>query len=340
MEVKAVRKGQIESVQFLRFIALLFVFYTHITYSHIVFATCGVSFFVVLSGFLYGYKEDKKEVGILAGTWSLFKNKLSKFYLLHLVTLILSVPFERAVPSMGAVVKNMLLLQCFSDKDYFLLNGVSWFLSLMLVLALVTIPLKRLIQNLSKNGEKQRVLVLLFACLVVCNFAFCYIVNSSGVNIQYWLYVCLIVRIMEYTCGMIVGYLFVQKPHSLSVAGATVLEMASILIVGILVMIPNMPQYIHRNFIWVIPTCFILYVFSMEEGWISRCFKNKYLKHFGLITFEIFMTHQVILRFCEQRQLFAGISFWGQFFIKLILCILFAEVVSYVLKKVSLKVEL
>lgn len=58
-------KKKIKTLQAFRAIAVLFIFYTHITASNIIYATCAVSFFVVLSGFLYGIKQQEEKQYLL-----------------------------------------------------------------------------------------------------------------------------------------------------------------------------------------------------------------------------------------------------------------------------------
>lgn len=331
-------KKTINSLQFLRFIAILFVFYTHITSANIIYATCGVSFFVILSGFLYGYKKYDNKTNIITGTVSLLKKKISKFYLLHLVTLILSISLEPIVTSTSIVIKNLLLLQCYSKTHYFAFNGVSWFLSLMIILAIITIPLKAIIVKLDKIGKKNITLIFTFILLIVVNFVYCYKLNRMNVNLQYWLYVCPIPRILEYTCGMIIGYLVAKNILHISNLLGTILEITSLGIVALILMIPNIPQYIHRNFIWVIPMCLVLVIFSLEKGYISKLFSNKYLMQLGNISFEFFMTHQVILRYVDKYKLLDNIPFVGKFVIELITSVLVAQLVSYCLKRIKIDI--
>ena len=325
----------IKGLQSLRFIAVLFVFYTHITSDHIIYATCGVSFFVILSGFLYGYKtvENKKT---LKETISLVKSRILKFYPLYLITLILCIPLETRIPSVRTVIQNLLLLQCYSTTHYFIFNGVSWFLSMMMTLSILTYPLKRVITKIRKSS----ILIGIFFILVIANFIYCYCLNKMQVNLQYWLYVCQIVRILEYTCGMIIGYLIKKKSYNISKMTATILEIFSIGIIIVILMIPNIPQYIHRNFIWIIPMCLLISVVSIERGVLSKILQFKWLVYLGNISFEFFMTHQIILRYVEKYQILAGMNFVLKFVVELIACILLAQIVSYYLKSVKIDIEL
>lgn len=325
----------IKSLQSLRFIAVLFVFYTHITSDHIIYATCGVSFFVILSGFLYGYKsvEDKKT---RRETITLLKKRILRFYPLYLITLILCIPLETKIPSVRTVIQNLLLLQCYSTTHYFIFNGVSWFLSMMMTLSILTYPLKRIIMKIKKNS----ILIGVFCILIVVNFIYCYCLNKMQVNLQYWLYVCPIVRILEYTCGMIIGYVMKKKSYTISKTVATLLEIISMVIIIGILMIPNIPQYIHRNFIWTIPMCLLIYIISMEKGILSKALQFSMLVNLGNISFEFFITHQIVLRYADKYQILTGMPFVVKFIIELIVCILLAKIVSYCLKKIKIDIIL
>ena len=92
-------KGTIQSIQGLRGYASLCIFISHCNYlMNEKGENCfrwlggfGVSVFIMISGYLlmYRYFDDH-----MPKSFSLLKNCLKKFYLLHIITLIAAVPFN------------------------------------------------------------------------------------------------------------------------------------------------------------------------------------------------------------------------------------------------------
>ena len=86
--------------------------------------------------------------------------------------------------------------------------------------------------------------------------------------------------------------------------------------------------------------CLLISVTSIERGVLSKILHSKWLVHLGNISFEFFMTHQIILRYVEKYQILAGMNFVLKFVVELIACILLAQIVSYCLKSVKIDIEL
>ncbi len=86
--------------------------------------------------------------------------------------------------------------------------------------------------------------------------------------------------------------------------------------------------------------CLLISVTSIERGVLSKILNSKWLVHLGNISFEFFMTHQIILRYVEKYQILAGMNFVLKFVVELIACILLAQIVSYCLKSVKIDIEL
>lgn len=322
----------INSLQSLRFIAILMIFYTHIISDNIIYATCGISFFVILSGFVYGYKDNEKDIKVIPETKKLLKKRVLQFYPLHIITLIMSISLESQIPPLSVVMQNLLLLQCYFTTNYFCFNGTSWFLSLCMTLTIFTYPFKKAIRKIKENSN----LILLFLVFVIVNLIYCYQIYKMNVDLQYWLYICPIVGILEYVCGMIVGNLMYRNNFKISKIMATILEIISIWIIIIILLIQDIPEYIYRNFIWVIPMSLTIAIFSMEKGYISKIFNIKWLVNLGNLSFAIFMTHQIILRYIDKYSLMENIALPEKFLIELIICIIVAKIVSNILNCIKI----
>lgn len=152
----AAEHAKLQSLQGLRGIAILSIAISHCqllcladggnAVSH--WGGLGVELFILLSGFLscYWHFDERQPAFSLRGSWLRVKQKLGKYYPLHLVTLFFALPFAYKallagkVSAWGTLVLNAALLQTWVPKTsvYFSYNGVAWFLSLMVFLVIVT----------------------------------------------------------------------------------------------------------------------------------------------------------------------------------------------------------
>jgi len=89
-------------LQFLRFIAFLFIFLLHSDYWHMKFmpgangGICAVSFFFILSGFVTGYSGYNKDVKIgIKEIFSELWKKIKKFYPLYFCMVIITIAFSK-----------------------------------------------------------------------------------------------------------------------------------------------------------------------------------------------------------------------------------------------------
>ena len=139
---------KLKSIQILRGIGCLIVFYSHTSFFLPKFFGLGhaaVSIFIILSGFLIGFNGNMPPNGI-----EYAYNKMKKLWPLHCIMLIVSIPLlflETAlIVNLKTIVKlfakgviNLCLLQSWIGKSsiYFSYNGVAWFLSTMMFLYLV-----------------------------------------------------------------------------------------------------------------------------------------------------------------------------------------------------------
>ena len=140
------RTKKISSFQGLRGVAQMLIIIshcnvvTHINCENIFkyFGCLGVTLFIVLSGFLEMKSLETSNEPYLYR----FKRKISKFYWLHILTLMMAIPLTIKGLLSGEVTKwllkficNIALLQSWfpSSGVYFSFNAVSWCLSTMVV---------------------------------------------------------------------------------------------------------------------------------------------------------------------------------------------------------------
>lgn len=136
--------NKIESFQALRAIAIFMIFLSHCNSLWIAdgvnkldcLGAPGVSLFIILSGFLTAYSYDWSSKAVPLK--NRLKKKINKFYILHVGTLIIAIPFtislleENSALWSEAFLANVSLIQAFIPlkQIYFSFNAVSWYLSL------------------------------------------------------------------------------------------------------------------------------------------------------------------------------------------------------------------
>lgn len=130
---------------------------------------CGVSFFIVLSGYLAIYtNKDKTNEKILP----YLCRKIKMVYPLHVFMIICALPFSAWSVIIGLLEIKKLLLQLFLDLAmiqsffpdeslYLSLNSVSWYLSVYLLCTLLTIPLAKLMSKLIKSKRTAWLIIII-----------------------------------------------------------------------------------------------------------------------------------------------------------------------------------
>ena len=308
--------NRLGAIQFLRFIAFFNIFMLHsnnIFYVYngkLIFATnsfFAVSFFVVLSGFLYGLRFRDREPD-LKQEKQFVKKRILKFYPLHIALLLLIVPLTAGTPMLayvegdwGQLLKyvasfflNAALLHNYFPQTYLSFNGVSWFLTVMVLTAILTLPLAALLRKIkaTKNGGKK--LWMLFFGLILMDllYAIC-IEKFVGHSYEFFIYAFPPARLAEYICGMIAGLQFTEMKHA---KAASFYEILMFVMAGMLVYATAfLPEPIARVVVWIIPNCLILWVFANGKGLLSKLFSLPFFRWLGNISFECFMIHCVIV---------------------------------------------
>lgn len=311
---------KLESLQFLRFLAFMLVFLFHSSNFGFLYnpgggaAASAVSFFILLSGFLSGYSCGGSEVKCsFSDTIAYVIKKGKKFYPLYIATTavtllycglktyILAGDTDMVLKVLVQLLKNVLLLQAWFPEGYFSFNSVSWFLSAMMLLYFCKTPVSGLLKQLGSKTHGTYLLIGFFLVLSILFGTYCYIIGQTAYSPEFWLYIFPPARVAEFICGMICGFLMYRLYHKLQKPNGiffTVLETASLLVWYMAYKSQGM-EWECRSLRWFLPNLFIICVFSMDAGWISRVFSLKWLRHLGDITFEAYILHQVIITLCS-----------------------------------------
>lgn len=319
-QASTVRTGSVraDQLQFLRFLAFLFIFTFHTDQWLIVpmqtshWGNASVSFFIILSGLVTGWSGYGKDVRLtLRDQGQYMLHRIRGFYPLHFLTTMLAVMFstlpgavavmdqEKLRTSLAYLVKNLLLIQSWFPGDKLSYNIPAWFLSTLLFLNLLNLPMIFCLNKV--RNSRWKYLLLLTASLgltgvtVVC----CYV--TQNVNIDYWHYRFPPIRIGEYLCGMMWGFALRDIRPRLKEKPSVIWIFTALELFALVFWVKSLPHagnYWRNHIIsWLKPNFLLLVVFGCGMGYVSRLFRKRSLVALGDMAFACFLLHFPVARF-------------------------------------------
>ena len=306
-----------EQLQFLRFFAFFNIFIVHTeewTFFNYPSAHCSdsaVTFFVLLSGMVIGLSRYGREQELTLAAWGREMWKwLRRMYPLYLLALLLSVMYS-PIPTLIAsqdwtgmkepltyLAKHLLMIQSWFPADEFRFNGAGWYLSTLLPLVALNLPLSVLLNKIRRIrfGIPLMLMGTLGAAFVVVTY--CYF--TQDMNMDYWHYLFPLARLPEYLIGMIWGFLIREakgrvRPRAWWKWVFTALE---IFVLVFWFTSLSRPGNYWRNYIvsWLKPNCLLLIVFAFGYGWISKLFRWKPLVWLGDVSFGCYLLHGIVIK--------------------------------------------
>ena len=300
-----------------------------------------VAFFFVLGGFALtlGYKD--KVIRDDFSYKAFIKKRCIKFYPLHWLCLLVAVPFVILhfkwwqIPNFAI---NALLLQTWIPIQpvYFSFNAVSWYLANTLFFALIFPWLFRLVINFD---TRKRIWML----VVMAVFYTTLIVLLPTKYYHAILYINPLVRTIDFVIGMYIALCFGKlkdnaKIQNVIVNKSFVVNVVIVLLVASLILISNCLDDDHRTmalFYWL-PICMLILIVSL----LGCCNAGGYLQTHWLVTlgecsFEIFMIHQLVIRYCQV--LFCKILHIDNTYTLAIVALIITIVASYLVHKTVTK---
>lgn len=307
-------KHRIESLETLRFAAFLFIFIYHgfgtgperfhfyAEYG----AAEAVSFFFILSGFGTGFGSYGSRTEFTVKNWAAdVWRRIGRFYPLYIFTIlfcVINTELPAAVNAADAdavglhgrqLLKCVLLIQSWF-RDYSLYNGVGWFLSTLVSLSVLAFPFKFLLDRLpEKHGRLYS--GGLAAVLIALSALYSFLIRDSA-DFSYLNYAFPPARLGEYLAGLCLGRLIASvRAEDRHDSGGlfTLLELLALALwIGVLFIRCSVWQA--RIVRWLLPNFFVIGVFAMEAGYISRIFSLKPFVLLGGLSFECYLLHQII----------------------------------------------
>lgn len=291
----------IKSLTSLRGIFILFIFFHHCMDIYPGGGSMAVAFFFILSGFsmTLGYREKVLKPDFSYRQY--ITRRCLKFYPLHWICLLLAVPL--ALMSFRWMIIpvffiNAGLLQTLIPLKwvYFSFNAVSWYLADTLIFALFFPILVRWIIKATSKGR-------LYISIVV---AILYI--ALGVIIppewyHYVLYICPFVRLTDFVFGIFLalGY-FELRERGISFWNKSMFcQIIICFLIVFLVVESCLLSDNARMFapVYWLPVALVILIasFSNTNGGGYVLLENKMLCRLGELSFTIFLTHQLIIRY-------------------------------------------
>lgn len=261
----------INTLQSWRFLFALMIFLHHFAGdSFKVGGSCGVAFFMMLSGFVMAIGYSEKCMQTSFGYIDFVKKRIIRLYPLHLLCLLIFIVIKLCALKKIAwlsLIPNLLLIQSWfpNSSYYFSGNAVSWCLSDMIFFYLC-FPL--LIKGYTRCTKKMLSIVLL--ALFSFYFGIVYIIPDDKVHA--YLYIFPLFRLLDFIIGILIFYLYTsfmknkinEKLQSLSYVRKTFIECIFVILLLIFIFIfPLIPQEIYSASYYWLPMGLLILVFAL-----------------------------------------------------------------------------
>ncbi|MBQ1628181.1 MAG: acyltransferase [Treponema sp.] len=312
--------NKIDSLQVVRAIAFIIIFISHCNSEFP--GEIGVSIFLVLSGFCMVYSYYNKNLGTsLKECFAFSKKKISKLYVLHILTTVAAIFISVKTLSIGSKIVNIvlhgillfvnaLLIKTWIPNSiyYYSLNSVSWYLCICIFLCMV-FPL--ILKKLQKSDCKKSIITII--CVYTLQITSSYMLrnfsafNTVSDNFTKWFtYIFPLYRLGDFMIGCCLGHIFVENLISLNKIMASILELFSIafIILSLYIYIGKLtvlsePCFCH-TVLFIPGSVFFVFSFAQNKGLISKLITTSpQLIWLGNISAYAFLIHQLVIRYTE-----------------------------------------
>lgn len=333
----------IKSLQGLRVIAMLLIFFFHCSFInegnwsiiYNIFFYDGyfaVTFFFILSGLVTYRSLSKNSVdNTFKESIKITLKRMRKMYPLHLIILIilllLSFKPGNIIKKLLLSIPHFLLVQSFIPivGVCFSFNGVSWYLSSLTFCYFISNFLYyKLTKIKSENLMKFMIIIYLLQLIVV----------FMGQNnpMHHWLfYINPVFRSIDFCLGMLLGRILIESKNiTFKNINYTSLEIGLVLI---LILMYTFARYVPQAFRWGVYytpiLILIIAIFSKESGRLSKFLGNKIFMKLSTVSFEFFMIHQLVITHISKY----FTTYTGECLIViLLLSLLIAIIIKYLFK--------
>ena len=303
-----------DQMQFLRFGMFLMVFFLHMSMPEIYPVWNGgvsaVSFFFMLSGALLGFYAVGKRCELsVKNIVSDALRKAGKQYDLYLITMLFAI-FWSELPVMVVnfrfgemkqpllqLGRNLLMIQSWFSEGYFSYNGVGWYLSTLMFLCLLNLPLTALLRKIDSRPGRVKICVAAMALCIGLTALYSYVTDVE--DIHFWQYIFLPARMGQYICSTLLGYCIRLAKNKISEDRKTywfftAAEIGALLFWFASLYTSTMSWHV-RLVDGFAPNILLIGVFLMGQGGISRLFRWKPLVKLGNLSADCYLLHQIVI---------------------------------------------
>lgn len=290
----------LKSIQSLRGIFAFFIFLHHAG----VFAAggdSGVSFFIILSGFVLcdGYQHKFGEKQISYGAF--LKKRIAKIYPLHVLCFIGAFMLTLYMEHNPLVwLANLLLLQSWSPDAnvHFSANAVSWFLSAMVFFYLLFPFIVRV-----ANRSLRKFFISSLSMFIIYFIAIQFVPAGMFNNI---IYVNPLFRLPDFVLGILLWQMIGDKVRSEDSSGGhmkmttkSTIELSAVAFFILTLVLYNLVslRYGVVSLWWPVSIALIsvFSLFNTDGGVVSRFLQFRPLVSFGNISFSFYMVHVLVM---------------------------------------------
>ena len=338
-KITASRSKRIDSLTGARFIAIMMIVINHfeflgqygklgeiyLRFFHS--ATIGVDFFFMLSRFGMMLSSIKREPNAKANSINVKKliafaqRHVSKIYPIYIMMLILGIPYYLMVgyfeygkkvaagvlQAAAYLIMDMTLLQSCTGITNLShsLNGVSWFLSSLFCIYLVS-PIVMKWLKLHIKNEKQVIFGL--GVSIGCSFILAIILTIIEAHTLFddLCYGSPYRRVFYVIAGMLIAQLYSFRKNVCLYKKSYVengkMENICILLTVLYYFLRNTIYETIGSFIYISDMLIVavdLYLLALGKGFFSGLLKNKYMVYLGNISMYIFITHWLIRMYVD-----------------------------------------
>ena len=240
---------------------------------------CLVSFFFVLSGFLYDHNDIKEY----------YTHCIKKVFPIYWLTFAIDFTLHGRSFAWG-MIPHLFLVQTFWPMPepvggipyYYEYLGVSWFLSCLLFCYLVAPFISKLICKIHRDH-------LFLALAILVSFLAFYLNVDIPDPYKKWVwYTSPYYRCIEYGSGMLLSSILIGQDDEQGKHSG---------VIGLVCLLAYYASYLLLDTnLWAIPNLLIIYViYRFHPGWCSRILGNPYISRCATLIMPIYLIHQSLI---------------------------------------------
>lgn len=330
VDIVSSKKSRLKGIDALRCIAFLMVFISHCGIG-LPIGECGVSLFLVISGFVTVYSNLNREPAFSPGFKSNLKfaiKKIKGLYILHVVcTLLMTIKLLIGGNiSLGLIVVkfilNLLLIQEWFPLANASINGVSWYLCVILLFYFLYPWVDSFFRKYMDTRKAKIDIVFLITLMFVISFGSRLILGDIDLgnstvfrsNLCHWLvYYFPPVRLIEILigCNLALVYLNAENNEN-DILKWTIYELVTIIALIVVnclylnyIELPTIgifnPSEIwwKDSLVYVLPSIISVFVFARNRGIVTRPLNNGLTSYISNMSRNGFLIHFVVIQYID-----------------------------------------